>query len=147
MPLGLSKIGRAGKPSGPRHQRTGSAQVEGAEPDRELDSYLAALAPEADVETTDTGRRFGNAQVYQLRLSLKANERLRQLAAEANSSPLALATEWIMQRLEEETHEPRAAWKTYPDLRPVGEPAAEEPAWPTQEDVSQWETTRHGWRL
>ncbi|MCP2259412.1 hypothetical protein LX15_003113 [Streptoalloteichus tenebrarius] len=144
MPLGLTKIGRAAKAKAGRHHQPESAEVAGGEPDRDLDSYLAALAPESEVETTGSGRRFGNAQVYQLRLSLKANERLRQLAEERESSPLALATEWIMQRLEQETHEPRAAWKTYPNLRPVGEPAAEatEPG-----DESEWETARHDWRL
>ncbi|MBP2475926.1 hypothetical protein JOF53_004798 [Crossiella equi] len=69
-------------------------------PDSELDSYLAALAPEADVETTATGRRFGNAEVHQLRLSLIANEQLRELAAQRQTSPMALAQEWVMQRLD-----------------------------------------------
>lgn len=71
-------------------------------PDEEMDSYLAALAPDADadVETTGSGRRFGGSQVYQLRLSLMANEQLRELAARNDTSPLSLATEWVMQRLE-----------------------------------------------
>ncbi|GDY29527.1 hypothetical protein [Gandjariella thermophila] len=68
-------------------------------PDHELESYLAALAPEQDVETTGTGRRFGNSQVYQLRLDLAANEQLRQLAAELQTSPLSLARDWILERL------------------------------------------------
>lgn len=69
-------------------------------PDEELESYLAALAPEGDAETTGAGRRFGAAEVYQLRLSLIANEQLRELAAYRQTSPMALAQEWIMQRLE-----------------------------------------------
>ncbi|SMC92719.1 hypothetical protein SAMN05661093_02874 [Kibdelosporangium aridum] len=68
-------------------------------PDTELESYLAAIAPEADVETTASGRRFGNAEVYQLRLSLIANEQLRELAAHRQTSPHALAQEWVMERL------------------------------------------------
>ena len=68
-------------------------------PDEELESYLAALAPEGDVETTGAGRRLG-AEVYQLRLSLVANEQLRELAAHRGTSPMALAQEWVMQRLE-----------------------------------------------
>jgi hypothetical protein len=74
-------------------------------PDHELESYLAALSPEGDVETTGTGSRFGGSQVYQLRLSLMANEQLREIAAYNQTSPLALAQEWIMQRLEWEAQQ------------------------------------------
>ena len=74
-------------------------------PDHELESYLAALAPEADVETTATGRRFGNAEVHQVRLPLMANEQLRELAAMRRTSPVALAQEWIMQRLQWEAQQ------------------------------------------
>jgi hypothetical protein len=76
-------------------------------PDVELESYLAALAPEADVETTASGRRFGNAEVYQLRLSLIANEQLRELAAHRQTSPHALAQEWVMERLAWESQQLR----------------------------------------
>ncbi|WP_352244056.1 hypothetical protein [Lentzea sp. NBRC 105346] len=72
-------------------------------PDEELTSYLAALAPD-DAETT-AGSSFGNAQVYQLRLQLMANEQLKELAAERQTSPQALATEWVMQRLEWEARQ------------------------------------------
>lgn len=76
-------------------------------PDHELESYLAALAPEGDAETTAPGRRF-NAEVYQLRLSLIQNEQLRELATHRNTSPAALAQEWVLQRLEwEAQHLPR----------------------------------------
>ena len=77
-------------------------QQEGEEqlPDEELESYLAALAPEGDLETTGSGRRFEGAQVYQLRLPLMANEQLKELAAHRQTSPLALAQEWVTQRLE-----------------------------------------------
>ena len=74
-------------------------------PDEELESYLAALSPEGDPETTGSGRRFGAAEVYQLRLQLMANEQLKELAAERQTSPQALATEWVMQRLEWEARQ------------------------------------------
>jgi len=81
-----------------RH-RTDVQEQEEQLPDEELESYLAALSPEGDPETTGAGRRLG-AEVYQLRLSLIANEQLRELAAHRQTSPMALAQEWVMQRLE-----------------------------------------------
>ena len=63
-----------------------------------MDSYLAALAPEGNVETTGSGQRFGNSDVYQLRLPLMANERLKELAARQGTSPSALARDWVMQQ-------------------------------------------------
>ncbi|WP_246107942.1 hypothetical protein [Saccharothrix saharensis] len=74
-------------------------------PDEELESYLAALAPETTAAETTAGTSFGNAQVYQLRLQLMANEQLKELAAERQTSPQALATEWVMQRLEWEARQ------------------------------------------
>jgi hypothetical protein len=79
-------------------------------PGRELENYLAALAPEVDPETTGSGRRFGNAQVYQLRLQLTANEQLRELAAQHGTSPQALAQEWVMQRLTFEAEREDSGW-------------------------------------
>jgi hypothetical protein len=79
-------------------------------PGRELENYLAALAPETDPETTGSGRRFGNAQVYQLRLQLMANEQLRELAAQHGTSPQALAQEWVMQRLTFEADREETRW-------------------------------------
>jgi hypothetical protein len=71
------------------------------EPDHELEAYLAALAPTpSDPYTTDPGKRFGNAQVHQLRLSAEADEWLRGLAVERGTSPLSLLQDWVMQRLE-----------------------------------------------
>ena len=87
-----------------RH-RTEGETVEENLPDHELESYLAALSPEGDPETTGSGRRFGGSQVYQLRLSLMANEQLREIAAHNQTSPLALAQEWVMQRLEWEAQQ------------------------------------------
>jgi hypothetical protein len=74
-------------------------------PDHELESYLAAISPEGDPESTGSGRRFGGAQVYQLRLPTMANERLRELAAYHQTSPMALAQEWVLQRLEWESQQ------------------------------------------
>ncbi|ETA66583.1 hypothetical protein [Haloechinothrix halophila] len=74
-------------------------EVEEAAPDTELESYLAALAPETGAETTDAGKRFGDAQVYQLRLSLIASDELKQIAQARQTSPQALAQEWVLERL------------------------------------------------
>jgi hypothetical protein len=83
-------------------------EAQGLVPDVELEDYLAAISPEADVETTASGRRFGNAEVYQLRLSLIANEQLRELAAYRQTSPHALAQEWVMERLSWEAQQLRS---------------------------------------
>lgn len=64
-----------------------------------MTSYLAALAPESDPESTGTGKRFGEAQVYQLRMNLVASAQLRELAAERGTSPQALARDWVLERL------------------------------------------------
>jgi hypothetical protein len=85
-----------------RHRTEAPEQDENL-PDHELESYLAALSPEGDAESTGSGRRFGGAQVYQLRLPLMANEQLRELAAYHHTSPMALAQEWVLQRLEWES--------------------------------------------
>lgn len=86
-------------PNPGRHRSDAHEQEENL-PDHELESYLAALSPEGDAETTGSGRRFGGAQVYQLRLPMMANEQLRELAAYHQTSPMALAQEWILQRLD-----------------------------------------------
>jgi hypothetical protein len=113
--LGRTKTGR---------HRPVSAEDDPQAPGRELENYLAALAPDTDVETTGTGRRFGNAQVYQLRLQHSANEQLRELAAATGTSPQALAQEWVMQRLgweaEQRATRVGAAGRGYSDT----------PAWP-----------------
>ncbi|WP_188988488.1 hypothetical protein [Saccharopolyspora thermophila] len=111
MALGRLKTGRRQKPAEP------------AEPDHELDSYLAALAPEENVESTGSGRRFGASQVYQLRLPLMANERLRELAFKQGTSPAALARDWVLQHLAEE---PMPA-------EPVAAQEPDNPVWPDQD--------------
>lgn len=103
---GAVPLGSLGRSKSGRHRPPHREQQEELVPDEELQSYLAALAPEtADAETTGAGNSFGNAQVYQLRLQLMANEQLKELAAERQTSPQALATEWVMQRLEWEARQ------------------------------------------
>lgn len=101
--MAIATFGRNKPDKAGRHRtELPEPEVDPAAPDEEMDTYLAALSPDADadVETTGSGRRFGGSQVYQLRLSLMANEQLRELAAHNNTSPLSLATEWVKQRLE-----------------------------------------------
>jgi hypothetical protein len=89
------------KPVNPGRHRNAAATKE-ADPaveDHELTSYLAALAPDADNESTGTGKRFGEAQVFQLRVNVIASEQLKDIAAERGTSPHALAQEWILERL------------------------------------------------
>lgn len=96
MALGRPKNGRQQRP------RPSEAEPGTNQPDSELDTYLAAISPEdGGPETTGTGRRFGASQVYQLRLPQMANERLKEIAAMQGTSPAALATDWILQQLDQ----------------------------------------------
>jgi hypothetical protein len=72
------------------------------EPDRELDSYLAALSGAGDEHATELTGRFGSAQVFQLRLPALRIEQLRRIAADRGVSPGALAVEWVIDRLDRE---------------------------------------------
>jgi hypothetical protein len=103
-----------GRPKNARQQqsRPGDGQQAAGQPDAELDSYLAALNPEEGTETTGSGRRFGHAEVYQLRLPLMANERLKEIAARNGTSPAALVSEWVLQHLEQldQADQPHPAW-------------------------------------
>lgn len=113
-------------------------QQQANEPDHELDSYLAALAPKEDLETTGSGRGFGGAEVYQLRLPLMANEKLKELAARQGTSPGALARDWVMQHLsqsDEPAPEPPHG-VARPQQQPQQQPPQQQdatPAWPQQE--------------
>src|SRR6201991_3245913 len=71
------------------------------EPDRELDSYLAALTG-GDEHSTELTGRFGSAQVFQLRLPALRIEQLRRIAADRGVSPGALAVDWVIERLNRE---------------------------------------------
>src|SRR5919198_1029166 len=72
------------------------------EPDRELDSYLAALSGANDEHPTELTGRFGSAQVFQLRLPALRIEQLRRIAADPGVSPGALAVDWGIERLDRE---------------------------------------------
>jgi aryl-alcohol dehydrogenase-like predicted oxidoreductase len=82
-----------------RHRGAAKTADDGVVEDKELTSYLAALAPDADNESTGTGKRFGEAQVFQLRMSLIASKQLSDVAEARGISPQALAQEWILERL------------------------------------------------
>ena len=82
-----------------RHRGAAKPADDGVVEDTELTSYLAALAPDADNESTGTGKRFGEAQVFQLRMSLIASQQLKDIAETRDISPQALAQEWILERL------------------------------------------------
>ncbi|PFG47875.1 hypothetical protein ATK36_2935 [Amycolatopsis sulphurea] len=82
-----------------RHRTIGKTADDELVEDKELTSYLAALAPDSGPESTGTGNRFGDAQVYQLRLNLIASQQLKDLANERDLSPQALAQEWLLERL------------------------------------------------
>lgn len=90
---------KAVNPGRHRNASKDAKEAEAAVEDHELTSYLAALAPEADPESTGTGKRFGEAQVFQLRLNLIAMQQLNDIARERETSPQALAQEWILERL------------------------------------------------
>ncbi|WP_240686905.1 hypothetical protein [Amycolatopsis suaedae] len=88
------------KPVNPgRHRNSPAREAASTVEDHELTSYLAALAPESDPESTGGGRRFGEAQVFQLRMNLIASEQLKEIADARDLSPQALALEWVLERL------------------------------------------------
>src|SRR5699024_8566476 len=84
-----------------RRQRNPAQDDDTAVEDHELTSYLAALAREPDEhpESTGSGRRFGDGLVYQVRVNDIAGQQLKELAAQRNTSPQALAREWVLERL------------------------------------------------
>lgn len=94
------RFGRAAKAASGRH-RTPPGGPQGADltVDHEIEAYLAALSPVSDPESTDPGRRFGDAKVYQLRLPAGAEERVQWLAEKHGTSPLSLLQSWVLQRL------------------------------------------------
>lgn len=107
--------------------------------DQELSSYLKALAPDSDVESTGSGRKFGEAQVYQLRMTHAAGEQLTELAEARGTSPQALALEWVLERL---------AWEAGSVPPGNAEPAAPgqqdaDPAFPDPYDAQAVPPGRH----
>jgi hypothetical protein len=119
----LPSIGRRGntrtnlKPVNPgRHRNSPAKEAEGAVEDHELTSYLAALAPDmTGPESTGTGKRFGEAQVFQLRVNLVASSQLRDLAEKRGTSPQALAREWVLERLSWEAQAASAQRRQFAD--------------------------------
>jgi hypothetical protein len=93
-------------PERPRSRHRAAAarrgQAEPPEPDRELDTYLAALTGANDEHATELTGRFGSAQVFQLRLPAMRIEQLRRIAADKGVSPGALAVDWVIERLDRE---------------------------------------------
>ena len=83
-------------------QRQGGVEPELPPQDAELDSYMAALAPDAVGPATG---RFGSAQVFPLRFPALRMEQLRRLAASRGVSPGALAVDWVLERLDQEDTE------------------------------------------
>ncbi len=104
-------------PNPGRHRNTPTREADGAVEDHELTSYLAALAPETATgpESTGTGKRFGEAQVYQLRMNLVASSQLRDLAEERGTSPQALARDWVLERLSWEAQSASAQRRQFAD--------------------------------
>jgi len=98
-----------------RHRNTPAKEAEAGVDDHELTSYLAALAPDTDPESTGTGKRFGEAQVYQLRMNLVASSQLRDLARDRGTSPQALAREWVLERLSWEAQTASAQRRQFSD--------------------------------
>lgn len=124
-----------------RHRAT-DADSSDATPDHELDSFLAAISPEADAAqsaqpaASALTERFGSAQVFQLRLPSLRLEQLRRLAETRNVAPTALVLDWIVERLDHEdpgpttTPAPRQESNPAPAAEPPAKPAAEPPARP-----------------
>ncbi|WP_156993975.1 hypothetical protein [Pseudonocardia acaciae] len=84
-------------------------------PEDELESYLAALSPEADGSASELTGRFGSAQVFQVRLPALRIEQLKRLAADRGVAPTALVVDWVIERLDRE--DPGYA---SPPLKPSG---------------------------
>jgi hypothetical protein len=131
------------KPVTPGRHRdeTVSEPSSSAEEDLELTSYLAALAPDSDLETSGSGpvtgsgsgRMFGEAQVYQLRISLAASQQLRDIAEERGSSAQRLAQEWILERL---------SWESaQADSQRLHPQHSNQPAAPDPTRAAEFETT------
>ncbi|WP_051343324.1 hypothetical protein [Pseudonocardia spinosispora] len=113
-----------------RHRAT-DADSSDAMPDHELDSFLAAISPEADAAqsaqpaASALTERFGSAQVFQLRLPSLRLEQLRRLAEARDMAPTALVLDWIVERLDQEDPGPTTTPAPRQESNPasVAEPA------------------------
>lgn len=104
MRVALPSLGRSGRtgrhrPVDPEEQAPRAEQDTPAEQGDELESYLAALAPEPGTETTLGGDQFGGPKAYKVALTPIANEQLRELAELRGTTPRELIQEWVQERL------------------------------------------------
>jgi hypothetical protein len=112
-----------------RH-RANDAESSDATPDHELESFLAAISPEADASPSELTGRFGSAQVFQLRLPALRIEQLRRLAESRDVPPTALVMDWVIERLDKEdpsTLAPAPRNEVNPAIQP-GAPTLDVPA-------------------
>lgn len=98
------RFGRSGTSVPGKHR--GIEPVGPAAPDTDLECYLTAISPARDPEITDGGRKFGSAQVHQLRLPSGVDEKVQFLARQRGTSAQSLLQEWVMQRVLEEFTSP-----------------------------------------
>lgn len=71
-------------------------------PEDELESYLAAISPDADNASSELTGRFGSAQVFQVRLPALRIEQLRRLAKDRGVPPTSLVVDWVIESLDRE---------------------------------------------
>lgn len=71
-------------------------------PEDELESYLAAISPDADDASSELTGRFGSAQVFQVRLPALRIEQLRRLAKDRGVPPTSLVVDWVIESLDRE---------------------------------------------
>jgi hypothetical protein len=87
----------------PSRHRAVESDPEDLMPEDELESYLAALSPEADSGPgSELAGRFGSAQVFQLRLPARRIEQLQRIAAERGVPPTTLLVDWVIERIDRE---------------------------------------------
>jgi hypothetical protein len=96
----------------PSQHRAAEGKSPDPVPDHELESFLTSISPgrRGDTEESASERttRFGDAQVYQLRVPELRVEQLRALAQQYGMSPTALMLEWVLERLDQEDRLPVA---------------------------------------
>lgn len=90
----------------PSRHRAAEGTPPDAAPDHELESFLASISPGRGDTTPESAAertmRFGEAQVYQLRVPELRVEQLRVVAEQRGLSPTALMLEWVLERLDQE---------------------------------------------
>lgn len=86
----------------PSRHRAVDARPADSLPEDELESFLAAISPEADCSPSELTGRFGSAQVFQVRLPALRIEQLRRLAQTKGMPPTSLVVDWVIERLDQE---------------------------------------------